>query len=449
MTDRGHDRLEVFYETFRVGTVEADPLGAVAFHYEPKWLATRGAFPVSTALPMAQVSHHGRAVEAWLANLLPEEAPLAQLARGFGIDRSDIIALLEMVGGDTAGALSFGRPSRREAWSYTGLDDLAGAAGAAGGPEGGEAALATHVEQLAERPFLDDGDGVRLSLAGGQHKSALAVVDADGRTRPGLPGPDDRLALPVGGAPSTVIVKPDNPHLPGIVENEAFCLALARDIGLPAAEAAIRPAGGRNVLIVARYDRTQRQDGSIRRLHQEDAAQASGFLPRQKYERATGGGAGLADIFALAAHLGSRDALALTDQVLFSLLVANTDAHAKNFSILLDGEASLAPIYDVSCVLPWSDRVNQYAAQSIGGRKRKPADLAPRHWEAIALAGGLNPRSVRLRASELADAIFRQCRDTAESVSAHPGAVPELVADVCGHVEANVLRVLGRMGRRS
>jgi len=39
----------------------------------------------------------------------------------------------------------------------------------------------------------------------------------------------------------------------------------------------------------------------------------------------------------------------------------------------------------------------------------------------------------------LGDAIFRQCRDTAESVSAHPGALPELVADVSGHVEANVL----------
>lgn len=446
MTDRGHHRLEVFYEAFQVGTVETDAQGAVSFHYAPRWQATPGAFPISTALPLAQSIHHGRAVAAWLANLLPEEAPLSQLARGLGIDGTDTVALLDAVGGDTAGALSFGRPSRRADWTYRHLDDLAATDGTSHDQEG---ALAAHLEQLAERPFLDDGDGVRLSLAGGQQKSALAVLDSAGRVKTGLPEPGDRLALPENGAASTAIAKPDNPNLPGIVENEAFCLALARDIGLATAEATILPARGRNVLVVARYDRRLRPDGSIRRLHQEDAAQAGAFLPRQKYERATGGGARLEDIFALAAHLGPRDALALTDQVLFSLLVANTDAHAKNFSILLNEGAQIAPIYDVSCVLPWAGRVNQHAAQTIGGKKRKPADLAPRHWEAIALAGGLNPRSVRLRAAELADAIFRKCHDTEATVSAYPGAVPRIVADVRGHVEANVLRILGRMPHRT
>ncbi|MCY4260194.1 MAG: hypothetical protein OXC91_08025 [Rhodobacteraceae bacterium] len=37
------------------------------------------------------------------------------------------------------------------------------------------------------------------------------------------------------GAPSTLIVKPDNPHhLSGAVENEAYCLSLATAIGIEA-----------------------------------------------------------------------------------------------------------------------------------------------------------------------------------------------------------------------
>jgi serine/threonine-protein kinase HipA len=68
-----------------------------------------------------------------------------------------------------------------------------------------------------------------------------------------------------------------------------------------------------------------------------------------------------------------------------SVLVANTDAHAKIYPLLLPVGAGprLAPLYDVSTVLPWPS-VAQFFAQNIAGRKRKPADVTARHWDAIA-----------------------------------------------------------------
>lgn len=45
-----------------------------------------------------------------------------------------------------------------------------------------------------------------------------------------------QLHIPVDGAPSTWILKPDSANLPGGVWNEAFCLLLAQRIGLEVPE---------------------------------------------------------------------------------------------------------------------------------------------------------------------------------------------------------------------
>ncbi len=47
-------------------------------------------------------------------------------------------------------------------------------------PQKPDAALQRHFEDLKVRPFLVGEDGIRLSLAGGQEKTVLAVLDPDG-----------------------------------------------------------------------------------------------------------------------------------------------------------------------------------------------------------------------------------------------------------------------------
>jgi len=431
------DRVSIYYERFNVGQIKVHDGGGLSFTYASRWLATKGNFPLSVTMPLSDQVYHDNIITPWLANLLPEEQQLLTLSRALGLSSTDALAILKEIGGDTAGAISIGEPSDKAVWSYQPITDHYGT-------NDPQDALAAHFKDLGQRPFLAGEDGVRLSLAGGQKKTAIAVIDATGKPKLGLPEVGDQLAIPKFGAPSTLIIKPDNPNLPGIVENEAYCLTLARLIGMSVAEVGIIDVGDRTALAVARYDRTTRKDGSLRRLHQEDFAQANGIFPSQKYEQGTVAGLNLTQLLETAQHLPAKDALILQDQMIFNLLVANTDAHAKNYSMLLSGGPVMAPLYDVSTVLQW-EHVNQYHAQKLAGRKRKPADMARRHWEHIAEAAGFSPRGVRLRVQDLVDAMVEARVAATAFVSAQQGATTQIVEHVATLLEKNALRISGRL----
>ena len=431
--------VPVWFDALQVGDVTVAETGAPGFSYSEAWLATDGAFPLSLTLPLDTIAFPSEVISPWLANLLPEEDQLNILTRSLGLDRADTLAVLNAIGGDTAGALSFGVPSERAAWTFTPLTEFYSV-------EDPGAALERHFEDLQHRPFLAGESGVRLSLAGGQKKSALAVLDANGTPVLRLPGDTDVLAIPRNGAPSTIVVKPDNPILPGIVENETYCLRLARAIGLNAADATILAAGRRKAICVLRYDRRVSRTGALQRLHQEDFAQANGVPPGRKYERGTLAGPSLATLLNTGRHLPSVDALSLLDDLIFNILVANTDAHAKNYSLLLPVGAGprLAPLYDVSSVLPWPS-VTQFFAQNIAGRKRKPADVAAHQWDSIAGSAGYRPADVRDRVQQLADAFVAMRVATVEAVAALPGSTRGYVEEAAGLIEDNALRIAGRL----
>lgn len=437
------ETVPVWFGDLQVGAVSVDENGALGFTYSDRWLATRGAFPLSRTMPLRAGAFESETVSPWLANLLPEERQLAILTRAFGLDRADTLALLKEIGGDTAGALSFGTPSARGDWAYTPLTEFYDIDDPA-------AALRRHFEDLKTRPFLAGEDGVRLSLAGGQEKSALAVLASDGRPVLRLPQPDDVLAIPRRGAPSTLILKPDNPALPGIVENETYCLRLARAIGIDAADVTVLQARERKAICVLRYDRRVGRNGEIQRVHQEDFAQANGVPPGRKYEHGTLRGPDLGTILGTGRCLPPLDALALLDQLIFNILVANTDAHAKNYSLLLPigGDPRLAPLYDVSTVLPWPGVVQDFA-QRIAGRKRKPGDLDARHWDALAATSTYRPADVRKRVQDLADTMVAHRVAVTEAVAALPGTAPGYVEEAAALIEGNALRIAGRLRNRA
>jgi serine/threonine-protein kinase HipA len=433
------DMIPVYYEAYQVGGLTLGQQGAISFSYDSRWLDTSGIFPISLSMPLGAEPYGSEIVHPWLANLLPEEHQLAALAKIIGVDRNDTVAVLREIGGDTAGALSFGEPSLRENWTYTTLEAFYG-------EKTPDKALLKHFEDLKVRPFLVGEDGIRLSLAGGQQKTALTVLGPDGVPRLGLPAKDDALAIPRNGAPSTLIIKPDNPNVPGIVENEAYCLALASAIGIEAVETQILKAGDRNALAVARYDRDRARDGRIRRRHQEDFAQANRVFPTSKYEMGTFPGPSLQTLFLTGQNLPSRDALRLLDKVIFNIVVANTDAHAKNYSLLLTGERALAPFYDVSCVLPWKDnQINQNFAQKISGKKRRPGDTHGRHWDAMAESAGYNARETRRRVEAIVDSIVREGPKVMAQVADQPAAVAALIQQAHECVERNALKIVRQL----
>jgi serine/threonine-protein kinase HipA len=431
--------VPIWFDSLAVGQVDVAAGGSLSLRYAERWLKTPGAFPLSVTMPLRAKPYPSDVISPWLANLLPEEDQLQVLTRSLGLDQADVLAVLAEIGGDTAGALSFGAATDRALWAYAPLTTFYET------PDPHQA-LERHFEDLGRRPFLVGEEGVRQSLAGGQKKSALAVLDPSGTPVLRLPQDGDVLAIPLNGAPSTLIVKPDNPNLPGITENEVWCLRMAQAIGIQAAQATILQSSKRTAIGVMRYDRMVGRSGQLVRLHQEDFAQANGLPPGRKYERGTLRGLDLKTLLETGRHVSATDALALLDQVILNILVANTDAHAKNYSLILPvgGGPRLAPIYDVSTVLSWPHVVKTYA-QSIDGKKRSPTTVAGRQWEAVAREVGYRPTDVKSRVEQLVAAMVANRVQVTDEVVALGGATKGYVKQAAEAVETCALRMVGRL----
>ena len=183
----------------------------------------------------------------------------------------------------------------------------------------------------------------QFSLAGAQAKTALLQRDG-------------RWGVPSGATPTTHILKPAVAGLDDHDLNEHLCLDAARRAGLIAARTRIERFGEETAVVVTRYDRIA-TGGAIRRVHQEDLCQALGIPPTRKYQNE--GGPGPVQIVRLLRGAmrptAAEDAVRrFADALAWNWLIAGTDAHAKNYSLLLAGpEARLAPLYDIASALPY------------------------------------------------------------------------------------------------
>ncbi len=408
--------LPVYYESRTVGTIEVHAEGP-AFVYAPEWLSTRGAFPLSLLMPLSPRRVAPRIFLPWAANLLPEASQLRAIGLKLGAAPEDVIAILSEVGRDTAGALSVGKSGSTSEAGWR--------------PVTTGKALERILEELPSKPFLVGEDGVSMSLAGVQSKIGVAI-NAEGE-----------ICVPVNGAPSTYILKPDSERLYGGVQNEALCLTLARRIGLNAPEVTTGTAGERSYLLVTRYDRIE-QNGRWRRLHQEDFCQALGRPPSAKYESNQTGipGPTLPEMFALTRNaMHAPDVVNLLDYVIFNVLACNTDAHAKNYSLMISGKGfKLAPIYDVMCGAVW-EHVTRNMAQKIADKSRGE-HLKLRHWQRFAADCGLNAPRLVARVQTMAKAVLTETRNATRDVAAMPAGAHPLMEQVTEALEARARALL-------
>ena len=411
--------LPVYFEQRVVGAIDVDKSGP-GFTYDEGWTRLRGAFPISTRMPLTGDRVGPDIFLPWAANLLPENEQLRTLGQLLGMSRSDVIGLLSAIGGDTAGALSIGQPGRTSSVQWRPVAT----------PDELEAIL----DDLPNKPFLVGEEGVSMSLAGAQSKLAVAVDESG------------RICIPMNGSPSTHILKPDSPRLPGGVQNEAFCLTLARRLKIPAPHVATGRAGKRTFLLVKRYDRTD-VDGRWRRLHQEDYCQALGLPPSAKYEANQTGirGPTLKNMFDLTRrHLPATEIIRLLDLIVLNVLCCNTDAHAKNYSIMIRGNgASLAPIYDIMCGEVWGN-VTKNLAQAVGGKSRGN-DLNGRDWQRFARECGLNPRQVLDLVGTLAKSAIAEAEAAASEVAAMPAGSHEILELTRHAVERRAGQLLAQL----
>jgi len=327
---------------------------------------------------------------AFTTGLLPEGRHRQAMAAIAGVPSYDVLGLLERFGRDVAGAiiLSAEDPPLRN----PSVDPYT--------PDG----LTEAVADLKNHPLGLYGDS-ELSIAGLADKMLLTQV-----------GPG-QYSRPRHGAPSTHILKVDDPVRKGLVRAEHACLQLARAAGLSAASSELLSIGDTECILVERFDRTQSRDGAVQRLHQEDACQASGVDPeinnRQgKYQEFGGPSlAGIARLLETWAAEPEAELMKLIDVVTFTVLIANADAHGKNLAFLhpVPGEICLAPLYDTVPTALWP-KLRTRAAMRIN-RKYPLAETTLADVVAEAGTWPLNQADARARAVTTAERVHQVLRE--------------------------------------
>jgi serine/threonine-protein kinase HipA len=363
-----------------VGRLWLDAKKRFCFLYDKEWLE-RSRIPISLSLPLRVDPYLDDESHPFFANLLPEEKIRVVIARNLGVSLNNDYGLLERIGGDCAGAVSLypetGEPQREPGtYRQLTLDELN-----------------TIIVELPQRPLLAGEKGIRLSLAGAQKKLPIFFDE-------------QHYYLGYGAAPSNYIIKPAIENLDGTVENEAFCMALAHEVGLDVPRSFIHQHEETRVFVVKRFDRVVAGEGT-KRLHQEDFCQALQIPPEYKYE--SEGGPSLASCFDLvrtASIRSGKDVLSLLNWVIFNYLIGNSDAHGKNISLLLLTEGpKLAPFYDLLSTRIYAHYgLAEGLAMKIGGES-DPQAIQKRHWEQFSEEIGIKPRLVLTRVADLAQRI--------------------------------------------
>ena len=378
--------------------------GRIRLVYDDAWLHSAAAFPLSLSMPMWAREHGGSVVENYLWNLLPDrEATLLELARRYSISPRNPFALVGAHGQDLPGAVQVLPPEKVEASVHREGVKLIG-----------EAKLAEFLNRLVLHPSLNriSDDANHFSLAGAQPKKAILWIG-------------EKWYEHKGRTPTTHILKPPMRDLESSVENEHFCLRLAAAIGLSVAKSEVVSIGGTPTIVVERYDRVRldgtrklpltKSGGVIYRVHQEDFCQALGVHPQAKYQNM--GGPSMSDIM----HVLEGSADAATDRerfmraCVFNFIILGIDAHAKNYSVLIDHDGfRLAPLYDIISAVAYDTHHFDKLAMKVGTEYRWRY-VAPRHWEAAA----------------------KECRYPADVIIETILNLSGSVADQCGNILAD------------
>jgi len=346
--------LRVLIDGAEAGTLSRGAGRRLRFEYEEAYSRNPSSTPLSLSMPLDIRVHTHAALAPWLAGLLPDNPDvLRRWAREFAVGDTEPFSLLATaIGEDCAGGVQFVPPGRLSAMladpgsvEWMTDRDLA---------ERIREMMRDDTAWLARTAQTGRFTG-QFSLAGRQAKTALLLEDG-------------RWGIPSGRIPTTHIIKPPIRGLRDQDLVEHLCLDAARMSGLPAAESRVLAMEDVSAIIVTRYDR-RRGKGGFRRIHQEDLCQALGVPPDRKYQAERGPGP--REIVALLRRVlpptpADAQVARFVDALIFNWIIAGTDAHAKNYSLLLNrSEIALAPLYDITSVLPFENERHMRLAMKI------------------------------------------------------------------------------------
>lgn len=332
--------LEVYLGEKRIGRVTETRKGG-RFAYDPAIVERFAEMPLlSLSLPVkARPFSEGR-TSAWFNGLLPEGPRRDAIAKSLGFPSHDWVGLLSKIGWECAGAVRLFETSSKTL-DIQGYESLKADA------------LREKLVFASARMPSTQNDCFRMSLGGFQDKICVAM--------PKLPLDVseyrvEAVALPLGSAPSTHILKPENAKsYPGSAESEAWAMTAASYAARCSRVALLYTGNAPDTLVVERYDREGTWPEGIVRVHQEDACQALGLPSDHKYANAREPKGddpsykGIADLMMRYAEEPLRELRELLRQMTVNIVLGNWDAHAKNVSFLYKKPFApvLAPLYDV------------------------------------------------------------------------------------------------------
>lgn len=411
--------LNVYLDGTPMGILVQTGRGDLQFSYEDGYLKRPNPTPLSMSMPTASQSYRGKRVRAYLDNLLPDNIGVRQeWGRRYGISHRNPFALLEHVGRDTPGAVQMLPP----------------------GKDSNDAAQRTgDVEWLTEsdvhgviRELAQHGDdwnpgryGGRWSLSGGQAKIALYRNAETGQ-----------WGIPRDSTPTTHIIKPALPDHAKHHVNQVLCMKAARHLGMDTAEIEMIDDGDTRAVVMGRYDRRRGPDGRLVRLHQEDICQALSVMAEKKYQ--SDGGPGVAEISDLFRSLQPQDReysrKAFFRALAYNVAIGGTDAHAKNYSMMLAGHrARLAPLYDIGSAAPQPQVSYLHSAMKVG-KKWRMLEVWDDDWRSVASRIGLDqdealnlvseiheqlPKALEKARDELPESVQQEADRVARFIEAH------------------------------
>ena len=353
--------LNVFLNDKHIGILEKDGNGGIIFQYSND--ADR---ILSLSLPIQKATFDNKQCRGFFNGLLPEsEHTRIAIGKIYGINPKNDFSILQAIGYDCAGAVSFfdsddeQTPSKylQENYEidYTPLS---------------ENALEKFINELPQKPLATGVEDMRLSLAGAQDKTSVIVVDG-------------QIGIPKSNVPTSHILKPAINGFNETIENEFICIKAAKALGINVPDVKIGYANKTKYFLIQRYDR-EIIANKIKRIHQEDFCQASNIPSVYKYQ--SEGGVDFKRCFEIL-RATSQPAVAINQFIqlmIFNYLIGNNDAHGKNFSILHyeNGEIKFAPAYDILCSQAYPELSNKMAMK-IGGHY-KHDEILLRHFEKLA-----------------------------------------------------------------
>lgn len=318
---------------------DPDPQGRLIgqFRYSQEYLANSSAFaldpvnlPLSATIHDAARPHSG--VHGVFEDSLPDDWGRRLLVRRFNLPRQQqrVPQLLRAIGAGAMGALAYGEGGRPPQV-----------------PTSMDSRYLEKIESLA-RSFE-----VEPLLLGEETAVFFQAASSPGGARPkALVHDQDHAYLAKFSSVNDTL---------DVVSLEAATMDLAGLAGLDVPNAHCQSFGKRKILLVERFDLDQATQKRLHCISMQSLLRADGYYNLAYSD--------MAAVLRMVAVDPVRDLRKLFRQMVFNVLIGNTDDHLKNFSMLNDGKGwRLSPAYDL---LPNISGNSEHVLR-IGGNHRPP-----------------------------------------------------------------------------